>query len=219
MIDAPGVATGGTAPRRDRGKREQILRVATDVFLETGYAAASMDRIAQAAGVSKVTIYNHYASKEALFTEIVMGLCDRMMAPLDEAAAAEPVEVTLRRIAKSLLDQLRDERLTALFRLVIAETPKFPALGHAYFKAGPERAVATLAAWLEARSQEGLLTVEQPRCAAELFFGMVGGTFKGRRLLLPHEPIDDAAYARHVDHAVALFLRGCRAAEQAPAPA
>ena len=202
--------TSARAPTgADRGKREIILRAATDVFLEAGYAAASMDRIALAAGVSKVTIYNHHASKEALFTEIVLGLCDRLLAPLrDGASATESVEATLRRIAAQLLVEIRDERVLALYRLVIAETPKFPALGQAFLEAGPERAIEALAAWLEVKTKEGALRVDRPRLAAELFFGMIGGALETRRLLAPGTAIADADYAAHVDAAVHLFLEG-----------
>jgi TetR/AcrR family transcriptional repressor of mexJK operon len=208
MIPAAIKASARGAAGQDRGKREVILRAATDVFLEAGYAAASMDRIAQVAGVSKVTIYNHYASKEALFNEIVLGLCDRLLAPLhDGASATESVEATLRRIATQLLVDIRDERVLALYRLVIAETPKFPALGQAFLEAGPERAIAGLATWLQTKTQEGALRVDHPTSAAELFFGMVAGALETRRLLAPGTTIPDADYTAHLDAAVSLFLQ------------
>jgi TetR/AcrR family transcriptional regulator of autoinduction and epiphytic fitness len=57
---------------RDKSKkRATILDGAIDVFLSMGYELASMDKIAETAGVSKKTIYNHFGSKENLFQEIV----------------------------------------------------------------------------------------------------------------------------------------------------
>lgn len=57
---------------RDKSKkRAAILEGAIDVFINEGYELASMDRIAETAGVSKRTIYNHFGSKENLFQAIV----------------------------------------------------------------------------------------------------------------------------------------------------
>lgn len=58
--------------RRDKSKkRAMILNGAIDVFIEVGYELASMDKIAEIAGVSKCTVYNHFGSKENLFQAIV----------------------------------------------------------------------------------------------------------------------------------------------------
>jgi TetR/AcrR family transcriptional regulator of autoinduction and epiphytic fitness len=57
---------------RDKSKkRETILNGAIDVFISMGYELASMDKIAETAGVSKRTVYNHFGSKENLFQAIV----------------------------------------------------------------------------------------------------------------------------------------------------
>jgi len=57
---------------RDKSKkRSAILEGAVDVFISTGYELASMDKIAETAGVSKRTVYNHFGSKENLFQAIV----------------------------------------------------------------------------------------------------------------------------------------------------
>ena len=57
---------------RDKSKkRAAILDGAIDVFINMGYELASMDKIAETAGVSKRTVYNHFGSKENLFQAIV----------------------------------------------------------------------------------------------------------------------------------------------------
>ncbi|MGI3167777.1 TetR/AcrR family transcriptional regulator [Pseudooceanicola sp. C21-150M6] len=52
-------------------KRRQILMAATDEFQDHGFDGARMDRVADRAGVSKRTVYNHFDSKERLFSSIV----------------------------------------------------------------------------------------------------------------------------------------------------
>lgn len=57
---------------RDKSKkRATILDGEIDVFISMGYEFASMDKIAETAGVSKRTVYNHFISKENLFQAIV----------------------------------------------------------------------------------------------------------------------------------------------------
>ena len=57
-------------------KRRAILEAATEVFLKGGYLGTNMDEIAALSGVSKQTVYKHFASKEALFVEIVSSMTD-----------------------------------------------------------------------------------------------------------------------------------------------
>jgi hypothetical protein len=67
---SPGVHT--TAFKiNPRSKREQIVRAALKVFLEKGYAATSMNRVADEADVIKATIYSHFKDKEQLFVAII----------------------------------------------------------------------------------------------------------------------------------------------------
>lgn len=53
-------------------KRRRLMEQAERLFLEKGYKAVTMEEIATAAGISKMTIYNQYHSKENLFTEICL---------------------------------------------------------------------------------------------------------------------------------------------------
>ena len=52
-------------------KRAAILSAASQLFLELGFERATVDRIAQAAGVSKLTVYSHFADKEGLFVALI----------------------------------------------------------------------------------------------------------------------------------------------------
>lgn len=68
----------------DRPKRARRLRsggaireAAAALFLEKGYQGTSMDDVAAAAGVSKQTIYTHFANKEVLFADLVLGTAER----------------------------------------------------------------------------------------------------------------------------------------------
>lgn len=64
-------------PRDQR--RAQLLEAANDVFTAYGYHAAAMDDIAEAAGVSKPVLYQHFGSKLDLYLALVDASCDRLV--------------------------------------------------------------------------------------------------------------------------------------------
>ena len=61
-------------------KAESILAAAKRAFLAAGFAAVSMDAIAREAGVSKATVYAHFAGKEELFGAVIGRECERYFA-------------------------------------------------------------------------------------------------------------------------------------------
>lgn len=79
-------------PRRER--RAQLLDLATAVFTDQGYQGTSMDDIARAAGVTKPVLYQHFASKEALYSEVIGVLGENLLREAAELTryAGTPVE-------------------------------------------------------------------------------------------------------------------------------
>jgi AcrR family transcriptional regulator len=75
-------------------RRRQLLDVACALFAERGFHATSMDDVAEAAGVTKPVLYQHFGSKRALYRELLeevdAALVDRLRAAT--AAAAGPRE-------------------------------------------------------------------------------------------------------------------------------
>ncbi|SEL49564.1 TetR/AcrR family transcriptional regulator [Halomonas daqiaonensis] len=69
-------------------KHDQLLATAEQLFYEEGFHATGIDRIVAAAGVVRMTLYNHFASKEALVAAVLAARHERFMASLDAAAAA-----------------------------------------------------------------------------------------------------------------------------------
>jgi AcrR family transcriptional regulator len=73
-------------PRDQR--RAQLLDAAGDVFTNRGYHAAAMDDIADAAGVSKPVLYQHFPSKLDLYLALLDNSCDRLVAIVEQALAS-----------------------------------------------------------------------------------------------------------------------------------
>jgi AcrR family transcriptional regulator len=75
-------------------RREQLLEVALHVFASRGFHQTSMNDVAEAAGVTKPVVYQHFTSKRALYLELLELVSRRLMASIDQAtgAAAGPRE-------------------------------------------------------------------------------------------------------------------------------
>jgi AcrR family transcriptional regulator len=188
-------------------KRSQILEGAARVFAEDGYEGASMARIAAVAGVSKGTLYNHFESKADLFSRYVEGTCERNLRQMFslEAERGDP-EAMLRAIGERMVALMLSEAGRTIYRVVVAEAAKFPALARHFYEAGPVRAMAHLADLLAAETKAGRLAVPDPDFAAEQFFGLCQTRVVMRsKLMLELEP-EPADVARVVEGAVAMFL-------------
>ena len=68
-------------------RRRQLLEIACRVFADTGFHASAMDDIAHAAGVTKPVLYQHFASKRALFTEVLNDVGGQLLTSLGTATA------------------------------------------------------------------------------------------------------------------------------------
>jgi TetR/AcrR family transcriptional regulator, mexJK operon transcriptional repressor len=192
-------------------KQGAILEAAAEVFLEQGFGNASMDEIARRAGVSKATVYSHFENKPALFGAIVQHRCQHTLSAMLTELSDRPVAETLASIGRQFLNALAMPGSLSLYRVVLAEAPRFPELGRIFYEAGPDRCASTLAAYLADLDKRGVLAVADPRSAAEQFLGAVLGHIHVRMLLgVMAEAPAPAERERFVKAAVSTFLDGHR---------
>jgi AcrR family transcriptional regulator len=110
------------APRRRMPaplRREGILAAAEEVFARRGYHGAALDDIAQAAGISKALIYEHFASKRELHASLVNAHVEEIFQRLQASAAPDrPGEERLRDGIDAFLSFVEEHREAwrALFR-------------------------------------------------------------------------------------------------------
>jgi TetR/AcrR family transcriptional repressor of mexJK operon len=195
-----------------RVKVQQILCAAGPLFMEQGYGAVSMDAIARKAGVSKATLYAHFAGKEELFGAIIAAACARHATTLGRPDAGpdsgdHDIGDGLRRFARNFLETLLSPNAAAIYRIVIGEGPRFPELGRIFYESGPRLTLDRLSAYLGEADARGHLRVPEPRAAAEHFTGMMKGEAHLRRLLGIGEKPSAEEIDRVVDLAVGAFLR------------
>jgi TetR/AcrR family transcriptional repressor of mexJK operon len=204
-------ASRTVAERRPSTKHTDILRAATEAFLDGGYERASMDEIAAKAGVSKATVYSHFGNKEALFEEIIRELCQHLVTPLrlGKSDRADPTD-TLTAFARSYVEVLLDPESLALHRLLIAEATRNPDLVRASYRSGGAQAVHALTAYLAEETAKGTLAVPQPQLAAEQLFGMLNGHLQVRALFHVETRPSQETVDRFISTAIAAFLRAYR---------
>ena len=73
-----------------RARRAKIVAAARDRFVADGFRATTMEGIAAAAGMSKVTVYGYFPDKDAVFLAVAETLVEEMEAAVSDALAAEP---------------------------------------------------------------------------------------------------------------------------------
>ena len=196
-----------TAPLRltDR-KRRAILDAAANQFRSLGYDAASVDRIAEVAGVSKRTVYNHFPSKEELFAETLLRLFEDSAGELElDYSPARGLREQLTELMTAKMRTLADRDFLALARVAIGEAI------HA-----PERALPLIARlgereegvtrWVRAAQLDGRLKPGDPLFASTVLQGQVKTFAFWPQVAMGAAPLPEDQQAQVVDAAVSMFL-------------
>jgi AcrR family transcriptional regulator len=190
-------------------RRLNILEVARSVFIEDGFAAASMSTIAARLGGSKGTLYNYFESKEALFAAVVNNECERKLAVMFDGEGVEEgdIENVLRGFARRYTRMVLSEDAMRFTRMVIAESSRQPELGVTFYEAGPRRSRARMAAYLEKQMAAGRLARTDPRRAVQQFCDLcVSGLYTKRLMNIIPSPTE-AEIEANVEAALAILMK------------
>lgn len=191
------------SPTRPDSAKEAIRAVATELFAEKGFAAATTREICARAGVTKPVLYYHFESKEQLFRELILDACNEsrkqllLAAQRGKSARAKIIDV----IAADFALTRRNSSLSRMFfRMIFA--PEKGSPGFDYIQMGME--------WLrllEGLVEEGIRNHEitgRPREIAEALMGI--HTLYTMGFLLTGEPELGRPLAERM---VDLLLKGC----------
>lgn len=182
-------------PKQGRDeKRDAILRIAHEAFLTDGYAATSMSSIAMRVGGSKATLYNYFASKEELFIAVLDEKCREIQALVFEMEADHAdFRAALTRLGERMLGLLLTDEKIATYRLITAETGRFPELGRAFYQSGPRQSQERLAQFFDRAVNEGHLKPGDTTLMAGQFFILCKGDLHHRKLwgVTPHPTAEE----------------------------
>jgi TetR/AcrR family transcriptional regulator, mexJK operon transcriptional repressor len=199
----------------DALKYATILAAARHEFFNVGFAQASIESIAARAGVSKVTVYNRFKTKEALFARVVEGECDVMRSALTlEAHPGQKLRERLIHFGTVMTTFLAREDTVNFERHLAVEVAHNPEIGLLFLNAGPRRLHQALATLLDQAVAEGDLHIEDTRLAAEHLAGMIKGLADIERRFGAIPQIKTSQHAQEaeqrVSSAVDVFLRAYR---------
>ncbi len=164
---------------RDPERMRRVLDAAKQHFFEHGYEGANLDAIASEAGVSKMTVYSYFPSKEALFEAIIGSRTDRVAGSVLGSRALDPrnPQAVLTAIGAEFQELMREKNTLGQFRTLYGANSTQNEACRAFYKQGPERLINDVAAYLRAAHEAGTLKAPQARLSADLFLSMfLGGT-------------------------------------------
>jgi len=195
-------------------KAMAIMQAAKVLFLEHGFGAVSMDQIARQAGVSKATVYAHFVSKEKLFAEMVFTACtSRWDGELPQLTRDSDIRAILEDMLRMVVEHLLSPEPLSVYRIIMAEGPRFPELPKAFFGNGPLPMIRKLTSFFEQANWLGLLSVPDTRLAAEQAIWLVRGPLGIRRLLDMDVPGDFPPEEEIIKGAVQMIYRSFKPAE------
>ena len=202
-----------TTPRlgrpTDDAKRAAIVEAAAQMFFELGFAATAIEQVAAKAGVSKVTVYNHFGDKRGLFAAAVECECEKMRGHFTiDSSNTEDLHVLFRRIGEGMIAFLSRPEMIQFERRIAAETVRDPELGIAFLDAGPRRMKRAFTALLDSLVAAGRLDIEDTMVAAEQFASMSKGFGDLERRF--GAAIDVGLNRRRLESAVEVFLAAYR---------
>jgi AcrR family transcriptional regulator len=204
--------------RRKEARPAEILAAALDVFRARGFAAARLEDVAAAAGVSKGTLYLYFPGKEALFKALVRE------SVLPNIVRAEALARDHRGPPSQLLRDLlagfgtlitTDDRLAAFPKLMIAEAGNFPDLARFYLNQVIRRGLRLIGGILRQGIEAG--EFREMNCAATARLAMAPILFLAlwRNSFAAHDrsaPAPRVVLERHIE----LFLAGLLAERRTP---
>lgn len=200
-----------TVPRADRNDRTyaKLVAAARAEFLSQGFSGATVASIAAKAGISKKTVYQYAASKEALMYEVVSEAFQELFSPIFRSGGAGLARSEVERcLVEFCLLSTSEDGITAN-QLIIGEARQFPAMAQTYKHALDAYVMEPLTAWIVRQNEVGRLRVDDPGLAAEMLACMVVSRYVRDLSLGVRQRPSREEVERVVTTAMNLFFAGC----------
>jgi len=214
----PPASARGRGRPRDASKHASIVVAAQALFISQGFGATSMEAIAERAGVSKLTLYNQFGSKQDIFVAAVTAKCNEMLASLDLASPGRmPVRRALVSTGHAFLGLILSAEAVAMLRLIMQE--RSPELSGLFYRSAIAPTIEQVAAVIAGFEASDRLRIGDPMQASRDYLDLL----KGQPWLLTMmglPPMSVPELDRHVEHCADVMLRAWTApAADVPAAA
>ncbi len=193
---------------KTEARRMAYIQAAGKLFLLQGFSAVSMEAIAAQTGGSKVTLYNYFSSKEALFEAFVIEAGREAVNRLLEVPLlAGDIRSVLTELGMAYLRLITTPTVIALDRLIIGEAGRQPELAAIFYKNGPKRTISVLVSVIENLIKTAQIHPGKPGIIAMHFKGLCEADILDRFLWGLDIPGDDEL-EKGVQAAVDVFIKG-----------
>ncbi|NPE56609.1 TetR/AcrR family transcriptional regulator [Dickeya dadantii] len=186
---------------------QTIVDAASELFVELGFQATTMDKVAQRAKISKLSIYRHFENKEALFSAAIAAHCHQFAPQALIESVGGSAEDQLIAVGSSLLRTLLSPDVRSVEAMIMADKTNQKSLSKLHYEAGAAYVIAQIEALLRQLHAKAVLNVPDPLRSARLF----GALIKGSDLLTiarfdEARAEDDNEIESYCRSAVAMFI-------------
>lgn len=215
MVTATTRKAQGPGRPKDMEKRAAILEAAKSLFTRKSFGGTSMDAVATAAGVSKLTVYSHFGDKDNLFREVVREWMQEFFP--EETYRMDPdlgIRDNLLRVALAHVRLDCSRQAAGTFRAILSDCRQgVPRYGRLIWEESAMRTHALLEGLFRQAIDAGQLEIDDIERAAMQFMALVKGDLMMRRLFGCVECDDETYSARlkaNAEAGVDTFLRAYR---------
>lgn len=203
--------TDTKTPGRTQMRRQAMLDAATELFLEKGYNETSLSDIVSRSKGSRSTLYELFGNKEGLLRAIIeegtRRVKEALIFPNEDKA---PTEEDLFTIGHSFFRAAVSPANVAMYRIVVTEGGRIPAIADLFMNSGPRPFKQRLADLFRKAQANGDFAGGAPEDLAQAFAGLVLGDFHLRCAIGQEALLGDAEAEQHVRRSIRIFLKGAR---------
>lgn len=187
--------------------KERLLGATMKLVSEKGYLGATTRKIAQEAGVSELTLFRHFGSKEKLFEGMLsqytfLPRLKELRPQLDGLAYEE----ALMAIAKRFLLTLKEQK--SFIKIMYSEANLYPEKARKVYNATGDEIRATLSDYFASLQKKGILRKVSPETSARMLLGMLFAYFRSEELLRGRDITKKGKMDREVREIVDIFVHG-----------
>ena len=190
---------------RSQIKRAAIIEAARTTFKALGVAATSMDKLAEVAEVSKRTVYNHFATKEALVMTLMTDLWQQALSQPSVVYSADiPIAEQLQQLVRFDIDYLQSDEHIEVSRMVI---------GHLFYTTEMQQELqkvikqeTAILRWIKAATKDKRLTVVDVEQAQAEIQSLIKGQCFWPLIFQVEDPLNELQKDQIATNIVAMFL-------------
>lgn len=200
---------------KDLEKRQRILEAAKALFLAHGYQGSSMNQIARTAGVTKLTVYNHFQDKATLFSCAIEHTCEAILQEHPQVLAPDSdfIQALYQVCSRSLNIANRPEAIKLDLLLMELAAEQSP-LTERFYQASHSKLHRVWNEFFSRAQQFGLIRADAPQQQTELMVSLMMGMRHHQVLLGLCPPPSQTEQHQIIQQAIEIFML-----KYAPAPA